>query len=433
MSNEVLVIGGGIAGMQAALDVANTGHKVVLVEKAPSIGGHMLQFSEVFPTLDCPQCIGTPKMTEVSTHPNIELMAYSEVESVTGSIGRFNVKIRKKSRFIDAARCTGCGECAIACPISVPSEWDLALGKRKAAYVPFPQAVPAVYTIDKTACVECRKCEKVCDAAAINFEAEDEFVEREIGAIILATGYEVFDASLKPELGYGTYPNVITGYELERLDQAGGPTGGKIEVNGKEPQNVVFIQCVGSRDKSVGIEYCSRVCCMATAKQAHYVRHKIPGARVTVCYIDIRAFGKRYEEFYERVQGEGVIYRRGVVSEVYKRDDKLVIRAEDTLLGEMYEEEADLVVLAAGIVPGKATAELAEKLNIPLGPDGFFLENHPKLAAVESGVPGIYLAGCCEGSKDISDSVVQAGAAALMALLAVVGAEGEPDKEPVRS
>ncbi|MFH0914800.1 MAG: 4Fe-4S dicluster domain-containing protein [Chloroflexota bacterium] len=249
----------------------------------------------------------------------------------------------------------------------------------------------------------------------VNKKPAGEERELEVGAIIVATGYDLFDARLKPEYGYGIYPNVITGLELERMDEAGGPTGGKILVNGKEPQNVVFIQCVGSRDKSVGVEYCSRVCCMYTAKQALYLKHKIPDARVTVCYIDIRAFGKGHEEFYERVQGEGVIYRRGVVSEVYRRGEKLVVRAEDTLLGEAYQEEADLVVLATGLRANRGTAELARVLNISTGADGFFLEAHPKLGPVETATDGIYLAGCCQGPKDITDAVAQGHAAAVKA------------------
>jgi heterodisulfide reductase subunit A len=249
--------------------------------------------------------------------------------------------------------------------------------------------------------------------------------ELNVGTVVVATGYEVFDARLKPEYGYGIYPNVITGLELERLDEAGGPTQGKIEINGKEPRNIVFIQCIGSRDKSVGVEYCSRVCCMYTAKQALYIKSKLPQARVTVCYIDIRAFGKGYEQFYERVQGEGVVYRRGLVSEVYQRGGRLIVRGEDTLLGEGYEEEADLVVLAVGLRPGKDTVELARKLNITVGADGFFLEAHPKLGPVETTTDGIYLAGCCQGPKDIVDSVVQGSAAASLACLKLTSLKEE--------
>ena len=907
MSRTAMVIGGGIAGMQIALDIANAGNQVILVEKTPSIGGRMLQFSEVFPTLDCPQCIGTPKMVEVGSHPNIRLMAYAEVVGVTKNSGGFRVRIKKKSRYIDTGKCTACGECVKVCPVSLPNERDLGLSTRKAIYIPFAQAVPAKYTIDKRearpcraacqdacpiatnvpgylaligagkpqeayelirktnplpgicgrvcyhpceqvcnrgqlddplairalkrficdqvgmeslevplitrngkrvvvigsgpaglaaandlallgyavtifealsesggmlqagipeyrlprdllrkeiryiekmgveiktgirvgeqvsladlrrdydavfiatgadksltlgipgedtpgvisavkflrdvntgravavgkhvavigggnsaidaarvarrlgsdsvailyrrthqempaaadevnaaeaeginivfltaptgilaadgkvsglecirtemgqpdssgrrrfipiagsgftmaadmvisapgqapnldfikdmgletapggtlsvnestlatsiegifaggdvvsgpdmvitaiaagkraarsidnylkgelpavektgktpeslsveelaaikerfpsqsrmkvpeldpversnnfreveqgyapeqageeagrclaskieGCFECHECETVCDAGAINHEAEEETIELEVGSIIVATGYDVFDAGLKPEYGYGIYPNVITGLELERLDEAGGPTGGRIEINGKEPKNIVFIQCVGSRDKSVDVAYCSRVCCMSTAKQALYIKNKIPDARVTVCYIDIRAFGKGYEQFYERVQREGVIYRRGVVSEVYRRDGRLVVRAEDTLLGEAYEEEADMVVLATGLRPGKDTVGLARMLNIPVGEDGFFLELHPKLGPVETVTDGIYLAGCCQGPKDITDTVSQGNAAAVKASIPLF--LGKVTKQPL--
>jgi heterodisulfide reductase subunit A2 len=433
-SSAALVIGGGIAGMQAALDIANAGYKVTMVEKSPSIGGRMLQFSEVFPTLDCPQCIGTPKMVEVGSHPNISLMAYSEVIDVTGSAGDFKVRVRQKSRFVNASKCTSCGECFRACPVSVPNERDLGLSQRKAIYIPFAQAVPNTAIIEAEKCLYlknlpegkdlCRLCQKGiekkglagCEAGAIDFSLKDEIIELSVGTIIVATGYEVFDARLKPEYGYGVYPNVITGLELERLDEAGGPTQGKILVNGKEPENIVFIQCVGSRDKSVGVEYCSRVCCMYTAKQVLYIKSKIPKAKVTVCYIDIRAFGKGYEQFYERVQGEGVIYRRGLVSEVYRKGEKLIVRGEDTLSGEVYEEKTDLVVLAVGIRPGKDTEEIGKKLGIAIGSDGFFLEAHPKLGPVETTVEGIYLAGCCQGPKDIVDSVIQGSAAAAMSM-----------------
>jgi len=439
--DTALVIGGGIAGMQAALDIANAGFKVVLVEKSPSIGGRMLQFSEVFPTLDCPQCIGTPKMLEVGSHPNIQLIAYSEVESVTGTCGNFTVKIRQKSRFVDPSRCSACGECSKVCPVQVPDERNLGLSRRKAIYIPFAQAVPNIATIDPDYCLHlkglkegkdlCRLCQKGipqknlpgCEAKAIDFNIQNKIIEINVGVIIVAVGYDLFDARLKPEYGYGVYPGVITGMELERIDESGGPTLGKIVVNGKSPRNVVFIQCVGSRDKSVGVEYCSRVCCMYTAKQALYVKSKLPEAKVTVCYIDVRAFGKGYEQFYERVQEAGVIYRRGMVSEVYKEGDSLVVRAEDTLSGEIYEERADLVVLATGLRPSGDTVELARLLNIPVGADGFFLESHPKLGPVETAVDGIYLAGCCQGPKDIADTVIQAGAAASMACikLAVTG------------
>ena len=286
MNRAALVIGGGISGIQAALDIANAGFRVVLVEKSPSIGGHMLQLSKVFPTLDCPQCIGTPKMVEVASHPNIELMTYSTVVEISGKAGEFKVTISKKPRYVDEVKCTACGICYQKCPFVVESEFNLGLSQRKAIYTPFPQAVPNIPVIDTEHCAyflkgTCRICEQVCEVKAVDFSQEEEYLEREAGAIVVATSYDIFDARQKPELGYGVYPNVITGLELERMDEAGGPTQGRILVDGKEPQNVVFIQCVGSRDKTAGNEYCSRVCCMATAKPAYYIKHKLPAARVT--------------------------------------------------------------------------------------------------------------------------------------------------------
>ena len=403
--------------MQSALDIADAGFNVVLVEKSPTLGGHMLQYSEVFPTLDCPQCIGTPKMVEVASHPNIELMTYSEVSALTKEDGKFKVTIKRKPRYINAAKCTGCGECSMVCPVQVKNEWDFGMSARKAVYIPFPQAVPAIYCIDKSndACNECFDCIKVCDAKAMRHRDREKLEEREVGAIIVATGFDPFDPRQKPELGYGVYPNVITALELERIDQAGGPTEGHIIIDGKTPKNVVFIQCVGSRDETVQAKYCSRICCMYTAKQAWYIKHKIPDARVTVCYIDIRAYGKGYEEFYARVQKDGVIYKRGLASEIYKKGDKLVVKAEDTLLGEIYEEEADLVVLATGLRPADGMEELAGILDTPVADDKYLAEAHIKTATVESLVPGIFIAGCCQGPKDIPDSVAQASAAAAMA------------------
>ena len=418
-SNTALVIGGGIAGMQAALDIANAGFNVVLVEKSPTLGGHMIQYSEVFPTLDCPQCIGTPKMVEVANHPNIELLTFAEISGLESLGENFKVTIKKKPRYINASKCTGCGECSTVCPVIMDNELDLGMSKRKAIYIPFPQAVPAIYCIDKSenGCTECFDCIKVCDAKAIRHRDREKFEEREVGAIVVSTGFEVFDPKIKPELGYGRYPNVITALELERIDQAGGPTQGQIIVNGKEPKKVVFLQCVGSRDETAHAEYCSRVCCMYTAKQAWYIKHKIPDARVTVCYIDIRAYGKGYEEFYSRVQRDGVIYKRGLISEVYSKGGNLILKAEDTLLGDVYEEEADLLVLATGLRPSEGMDALADVLQVPIAADGYIADADHKTGAVESQVEGIFMAGCCQGPKDIPDSVSQASAAAAMACI----------------
>ncbi|MFY9385592.1 MAG: CoB--CoM heterodisulfide reductase iron-sulfur subunit A family protein [Dethiobacteria bacterium] len=426
-----LVIGAGIAGIQAALDIADAGFKVYLVEKSPSVGGRMAQLDKTFPTLDCSACILTPKMVDAASHPNIELLAYSEVEEVGGFIGNFEVKVRKKARYVDVSKCTGCGDCAKECRLAgrFPNEFDEGLGKRGAIYLPFPQAVPAKYTIDPEKCLfltrgKCGKgpkCVDACRAGAIDFEQKDEIVSFKVGAILVATGFDVFDPVRKPEYGYAGYPNVITGLEMERLVSASGPTGGNIVIhNGEEeivPKDIAFIQCVGSRDQSVGNEYCSRVCCMYTAKQAHLVKDKIPDARVRVYYMDVRAFGKGFEEFYDRVRREGIRYVRGNPSEIFKRGNKLVIKVEDTLTATPLEDEVDMVVLAVGLEPRGDARKIIELLRLSQSPDRFFLEAHPKLRPVDTATDGVYLAGCCQGPKDIPDTVAQAKGAAASALI----------------
>lgn len=421
----VLVIGGGIAGIQAALDIADAGYKVYLVEKDPSIGGHMIQLDKTFPTLDCSACILTPKMSEVGNHPNVELISYAEVADVKGYVGNFEVTVRKKPRYIDETKCNACGLCVSYCPIEIPNPYNLNLSKMKSIYIPYAQAVPACYLIDPESCRyllknECKQCEQVCRGLkAIDFKQKDQAITIQVGAIIVATGFDTFDPKQKPEFGYGLYPNVITGLEFERLVNASGPTMGEIVIKGKKPQEVVFIQCVGSRDKTVGNEYCSRVCCMYTAKQAHLVREKIPDAQLTIFYMDVRAFGKGFEEFYNRVKLEGVKYRRGNPSEIYQQGDKLIVKAEDTLLGELVEVEADLVVLAVGLVPSKSTEAVSKLLKLSRSPDQFLLEAHPKLRPVDTASDGIFLAGCCQGPKDIPDTVAQASGAASKALILI--------------
>jgi len=447
-----LIIGGGIAGIQAALDIADAGFQVYLVEREPSVGGRMAQLDKTFPTLDCSSCILTPKMVDVGRHPRIELMTYSEVVSLEPLAldrcdgGGFRVRVRRKPRYVDIDKCTGCGSCAAACRMKgrVTSHFDEGIAKRSAIYVPFPQAVPLKYTVDPTACLyltrgRCGKgflCKEACPAGAIDFEQGAEFLDLEVGAVVVATGFDLLDPRLKPEFGYGVYPEVMTGIEFERLSSASGPTLGKIIVNGKEPKDVVFIKCVGSRDPHTGVPYCSRVCCMYTAKHAHLVRDKLPDARITIFYMDVRAFGKGYEEFYDRVKHERVMYRRGEPSEIYRdsgdrggRSGRLVVLAEDTTLGQPIEVEADLVVLATAIVPRVDMVEMATRLGLERSADGFFQEAHPKLRPVETLSDGIFLAGCCQGPKDIPDTVAQAKAAASSALGVLVrrgAAENKP-------
>jgi len=433
-----LIIGAGIAGIQAALDIADAGFKVFLVDKDPSVGGHMAQLDKTFPTLDCSACILTPKMVDVGNHPNIELMTYSQLEGVEGFVGNFKATIRKKARYVDADKCTGCNICAENCRLAnrIPSEFEEGIGNRSAIYLPFPQAVPAVYTVDPERCLQLTKgkcgkegpaCAAACPADAVDFEQEDEVVEVDVGAIIVATGYDIFDANRKPEYGYGDNDNVITGLEFERLVSASGPTEGHILLGrdkkgegGWEPKKVAFIHCVGSRDESVGNEYCSRVCCMYLAKQAHLIREKLPDAEINVFYMDVRAFGKGFEEFYDRVRREGVRYIRGNPSEIYRKGDDdhtLIIKVEDTLTSTPLESEADLVVLGVGLEPRRDNREIIDIFKLSQSADGFYLEAHPKLRPVDTASAGIFLAGCCQGPKDIPDAVAQAKGAASSALI----------------
>jgi len=452
---EVLVIGGGITGMYAALDIADGGYKVHLVDKSPSIGGHVAQLNRTFPTLERATSILTPRMIEIGAHPKINLMTYSEVVEIGGYIGNYDVKVRRKPRFVDPVKCAGTGEgegcaaCVEACPVEVPNEFDEGLSKRKAVYLPFPFAVPPAYTVDAEHCAllkdgkcgsatletikegkEIPPCLEACPGA-INFEQTEEVVDLKVGTIIVATGFDIVDPRVSAEYKYADYPNVITGLEFERLSSPSGPTGGRILVNGKEPKDVIFVSCVGSRNKQVGNEYCSRVCCMYLAKQASVAKELLPpDANVTVTFQDVRAFGKGFEEFYGNVKKEGVLYLRGLPSEIYKKPGgelggeanggRLVVRGENTLLGEPYEMEADLVVLGVGLAPNKDVESVVNMLKLSKSVDGFLMEAHPKLRPVDTATDGVFIAGCCASPKDITDSVAQGKAAAAGSLLYLV-------------
>lgn len=428
ITKKALVIGGGIAGIQASLDIANSGHKVILIEKEPSIGGHMSQLSETFPTLDCSQCILTPRMVEVAQHPNITLYTYAELESLSGFIGNFEAKIRLKAKSIDESVCTGCGLCTTKCPQKkIPSEFNEGLGKRTAIYVPFPQAVPNKPVIDKEHCMhyrtgKCGVCEKVCPTHAIRFGQEDRIITEQVGAVVVTTGFNVLGTDFFPEYGYGRYADVITGLQFERLASASGPTLGEIRrpSDGTVPKKIVFIACCGSRDPAKGIPYCSKICCMYTAKHAMLYQHKVHDGESYVFYMDIRAGGKNYEEFVRRaIDEDHVNYVRGRVARVYEKDGKLIVKGVDTLLGATpVEIEADMVVLATAGVSNKGAEELAQKLHISYDPYKFFAEAHPKLRPVETNTAGIFLAGACQAPKDIPETVATAsGAAAKVAAL----------------
>ena len=419
MTKAGLVIGAGIAGVQAALDLADQGFTVYLIEKNPSIGGRMAQLDKTFPTLDCAACIMTPKMVDAGRHPNIKLLAYSEVKEVRREGKNFKVKILKKPRYVDEEKCTGCGACAQLCPVEIPNEFDERMGVRNAIYVPFPQAVPLIYTIDKEHCLECELCQNVCMAGAINLQQQPEEMEVEVGAIIVTTGFNLFDAGKKEEYGYGLYDNVITGLALERLLSASGPTGGHVvrPSDGKIPKKVAFIQCVGSRDEKSGNLYCSRVCCMYATKEAELVKEHVPGVDVTVYYMDIRAFGKAFEEFYQRAKNEfGIKYVKGRVAEVLENpaNNNLLIRAENVESGELIEDDVDMVILSTGIVPA-ATNEFEKVLPLKIGDDYFFVASNPKVDPVTTTLDGVFIAGVAEGPKDIPDAVTQASAAAMKA------------------
>ena len=423
VTKRALVIGGGIAGIQTALDIAEAGFEVDIVEKQPTIGGKMTQIDKTFPTLDCAACILTPKMVDCAQNEKIRIYAYSEVESVGGFVGNFHVKIRRKARFVNEAVCTGCGACTEKCPQKkVPNEFNLGLDTRRAIYIPFAQAVPKVATIDPDYCNmlkngKCGVCAKVCTAGAIDYKQKDEMIEREYGAIVAATGFNPIDLSKFDEFAYSKSPDVVSSLEFERLMNAAGPTGGTLlrPSDSTHPKTIVFVQCVGSRceDAQKGKSYCSKICCMYTVKHAMLCREKYPDTDVYVFYIDVRTPGKNFDEFYRRaVEEYGVHYIKGMVGKVVPENGKLKVQASDLLDNRQLHIDADMVVLAAAIEPDKSARSVATMLTASMDTNDFFTEAHPKLRPVESPTAGVFLSGTCQGPKDIPETVAQASAAA---------------------
>ena len=432
ITKRALVIGGGIAGISAALDLADKGFETYLVEKEPSIGGRMAQLDKTFPTMDCSICILAPKMVDVGKHPNIKLLTYSEVKEVSGYIGNFKVKVEKKPRYVIPERCNGCGLCAEVCPIEVPNEFEEGLGPRKAIYVPMPQAVPTVYTIDIDNCIHCYKCVDACgELNAIDFSQQPEEIELDVGTIIVATGFDIFDPTPIEEYGYGRYENILTTLEVERLHCAGGPTTGEFirPSDGRVPKSVAFVQCVGSRDRRF-YEYCSGFCCMYTIKNALLLKWMYPDMDITIFYMDIRAPGKGYEEFYQRAREEGIRFIQGRPSQIVEDPEtkNLFIYAEDKDLGKVIELEAEMVVLSTAAVASKGAVDLGRALTIPNDSNGFFMESHPKLKPLDTPTEGIFLAGAAQGPKDIPACVAQGSGAASRAasILSVDEWEIEP-------
>jgi heterodisulfide reductase subunit A len=446
MIGRVLIIGAGIAGIQAALDIANSGFEVVLVEKEPSIGGHMAQLSETFPTLDCSQCILTPRTVEVGQHENIRLYAYSQVESATRdqANGDFEVRIRRRASYVDWGVCTGCGVCQEKCPFSVESDFERGIGRRKVIYTLSPQAVPNKPVIDADNCrflqskwdieagrapatdkkgrpakPKCGACAKFCPTDAIDWEQSDEIVHERVGAIIVATGYDLFPQARLREYGSGRIPDVIDGLAFERLLAASGPTAGQVRrpSDGKVPREVVFVQCSGSRDPEHGMPYCSKICCMYTAKQAILFKHRVPGAEAYVFYIDIRAGGKGYEEFLNRAQEEdGVVYLRGKVSRLFQEDGKVIVKGVDTLSNRAVEIAADMVVLATAVMPRSGSKDVAGMLGLEIDAYGHFNPTNEEFSPMGTGDPRIFVAGGALGPKDIPETVAQASGAAAKVL-----------------
>jgi len=433
---RALIIGGGIAGIRAALDIADAGIEVYLVEKSPSIGGKMAQLDKTFPTLDCSLCILTPLMNEVSKHRNIKLLTNSEVVDVKGRVGSFQVKIKRKARYVDVEKCVACGMCSEKCPVSgIPDDYNCGLSSRRAIYKPYPQAIPNAYVIDPEHCLKvtrgiCGVCEKICPAKAIDFNDKDTEIDVEVGVIIIAIGYELMNPREITEYGYGKFKDVVTGLEFERICSAEGPTKGKIIKlsDGKEPKEIAIILCAGSRDER-HLPYCCNIGCMAGLKHAYYIASSNPEIKTYIFYTDIRTYGKGYEEFYKRIREmNNVYFIRGKPMEVRFEEGKLTFEVFDMNVNELYKFRVDMIILETGLIPNPSSIDLVSKLKIPRSADGFLLEAHPKLRPVNAPSRGIYICGCVQGLKDIPSSIAQASAAATEAIKLLI--KGEVEAEP---
>jgi heterodisulfide reductase subunit A2 len=416
MSN-VVVVGAGVAGIQAALDIAGHGIHVDLIEREPTIGGHMAMLDKTFPTNDCSMCILSPKMVDVSRHPDITIHTCSDVEKVEGEIGHFRVTVKKHPRFIDESTCTGCGDCILVCPVEVYNRFDAGIGVRKAIYKPHAQAVPDLVIKDPDHCIECGLCYDVCGPGSVKREDKEQEIVIEAASVVLTTGYSVFDAGKKPQFNHLRLPDVVTSLEMERMINASGPTGGKIRKmsTGETPKSVVFIQCVGSRDMTIGKPYCSCVCCMQAIKNAILIKEKNPAIDVTVCYMDIRSYGKGYEEYFERAKALGIRFLRGMPSDILADRDGMVMQVENSETSEVQVLHPDLVVLSVGMGPAISMADLAKKFGITLEDSGFVKTVHEAMDTTATLRPGIYVAGTAVAPKDIPDSVASGGSAAMRA------------------
>ena len=427
LEGDVLIVGAGITGMQAALDIADKGYRVILVDKSSTIGGNMVKLDKTFPTNDCSICTSAPKMVEVSRHHNITLLTYSELASLDGEDGNFTAHVFRKSKYVDPDKCTGCDDCTAVCPVDVVSPFDEKLAKRKAIYIEFPQAVPIVYTIDYDTCIGCGSCERVCEPGAISFLEKSEDIEVKVGSVIVATGFELFEPlEMRKEYGYGKYPNVITAMQLERLLSSFGPTEGKPRrpSDGEKPKSIAWIQCVGSRSKQQGFPYCSRVCCMYATKEASIVKESDPDTDVSIFYMDLRAYGKDFQQYYNKAKDMGVEYIRSRPASVFENEDgSITIRYLDTHTRELKERTVDLLVLSTAIMPSKANKQLSRVLGIEVDENGFFKSESILTDPISSTREGVYLAGCNQGPKDIPDSVAMGSGSAAKAMRSIVNRE----------